>query len=116
LTAGTPPPSIARGENNAAISISAVIMPAVWGRLRAVSSTEVLQLPLNKRPRREDAGREAEQGASDKAFWQYTFDSRLNALGITTSKKEAYPYRYEIQKGKTVPRYGDAEEAPQIER
>jgi hypothetical protein len=92
-------------------------MPPVWGRLRAVSSTEILQLPLNKKQRREDATRAVQQGASDKAFWQYTFDSRLNALGITkTTGTEAYPYRYEIQKGKTVPRYGDVQEPPQLER
>lgn len=93
-------------------------MPAVWGRLRAASSSEVLQLPLNKRPRRDDQGRAApQQGDPDKAFWQYNFDSRLNALGIAKSgAEEPYPYRYEIQKGRTVPRYGDAKEAPQLDR
>ncbi|KAK0392581.1 hypothetical protein NLU13_2076 [Sarocladium strictum] len=92
-------------------------MSAVWGRLRAVSSTEVLQLPLNKKQRREDASRIAQEGASDKAFWQYNFDSRLNALGITTTTgTDPYPYRYEIQKGKTVPRNGDAKEAMQLDR
>ncbi|KAH8179814.1 hypothetical protein LIA77_01333 [Sarocladium implicatum] len=107
-------------------------MPAVWGRLRAVPSSEVLQLPLNKRPRRDGIGEHGCDGPTppqsgtenaEKAFWQSRFDSRLDALGITTrttkgtSEGESEsPYRYEILKGKTVPRHRDAEEISQLHR
>lgn len=38
-----------------------------------------------------------------KTYWRQDFDERLNGLGITNAP---YTYKYEIQRGKTVPRPG----------
>lgn len=96
----------------------------VWGRLRAASSTEGLTAPHgNKRARRHErersdyphgstllpSERREHISSTERArFWQDSFDSRLNALGITSEP----PLRYGIQKGKTV---ALPQRAPQVE-
>lgn len=78
-------------------------MPAMWDRLQMrtapASATDCDSQP-RLQPRKHQlhlARLETHTGQ----YWQSDFDTRINALGITNE-----PYRYEIRRGKTVPRPG----------
>ena len=72
-------------------------MPAMWDRLRTTAAAPGV-LPHKLRGGAQHHPRHhGDEADTEKAFWQSSFESRLNAVDITDG-----PFKYEIRRGKTV--------------